>query len=153
MPAIGFQAPLGLSSMPSVSQPFQGKSLSFTVRMNIGECQARNGVITDVLDPGREFNIDVFPLHRVADDRFLAMRGEQRDKLAFQIDALRQAREIAGHQTRQNGVGTFLARAVFDVIGQEALGVEPAGSQPGRTQPAVHGERMRPPFAARRRLQ
>ena len=39
MPPIGFQAPLGLSAMPSASQPFQGKSLSFTVRTNIGEAR------------------------------------------------------------------------------------------------------------------
>ena len=36
-PAIGFQAALGAASIPSASQPFQGKSFSFTVRMNIGE--------------------------------------------------------------------------------------------------------------------
>ena len=36
-PAIGFQAAVGAASIPSVSQPFQGKSFSFTVRMNIDE--------------------------------------------------------------------------------------------------------------------
>src|SRR5262245_12395412 len=36
-PATGFHAASGLPSMPSASQPFHGKSLSFTVRRNIGE--------------------------------------------------------------------------------------------------------------------
>ena len=37
IPPIGFQAAAGSPPMPRTSQPFQGKSLSFTVRMNIGE--------------------------------------------------------------------------------------------------------------------
>src|SRR5712691_9526485 len=36
-PAIGFHAASGVLSIPSASQPFHGKFLSFTVRMNIGE--------------------------------------------------------------------------------------------------------------------
>src|SRR5436309_10091869 len=36
-PAIGFQAESALESIPSVSQPFQGKSLSFPVRRSRGE--------------------------------------------------------------------------------------------------------------------
>ena len=39
MPPIGFQAAAGAPPVPSASQPFQGKSLSFTVRMKIGECR------------------------------------------------------------------------------------------------------------------
>jgi hypothetical protein len=38
-PPIGFQAAVGAVPIPSVSQPFHGKSLSFTVRMKIGECR------------------------------------------------------------------------------------------------------------------
>src|SRR6266851_9830339 len=36
-PAIGFQATSGVTSTPRLSQPFHGKSLSFTVRMKTGE--------------------------------------------------------------------------------------------------------------------
>jgi hypothetical protein len=35
-PAIGFQAASGAPLTPSASQPFQGKSRSFTVRTKIG---------------------------------------------------------------------------------------------------------------------
>ena len=92
MPPIGFQAAAGSPPMPSASQPFQGKSLSFTVRMNIGECRPVDRIVADVLDPGRILDIDVFALHRVAGDDFPAAAGERRDEVALQIDALDQAR-------------------------------------------------------------
>ena len=53
-------------SIPSASQPFQGKSFSFTVRINIGELKPVIGVVADVLDAGGEHRVEVFPLHRVA---------------------------------------------------------------------------------------
>ena len=73
-PAIGFQAAAGCAAMPSASQPFHGKSFSFTVRRKIGELRPLQRVVADVLDAGRELGIEVFALHRVADDRLAGSR-------------------------------------------------------------------------------
>ena len=86
-PAIGFQAALGAASIPSVSQPFQGKSFSFTVRMNIGELKPVTEFVGDVFDAGGERGAEVFALYGVARDACATIVGEHRNKRALQIDA------------------------------------------------------------------
>jgi len=81
-PATGFQAAVGRASMPSLSQPFHGKSLSLTV--------------SNVLDPGRVVVIVVLTSDGIAGDGLMAAVREQSDKVAFEIDALGRVRVVMG---------------------------------------------------------
>ena len=141
-PPIGFQAAPARASSPSCSQPFQGKSLSLTVRRNIGEAEALERIEADVLDAGRERGVEVFALHRVAGDAARGSPREQPHEVALQVDALHGALRSAAACSRSATASICCLRAGSPIEPREqAIGVKPARPHPARAQPAVerHG--------------
>ncbi len=103
--------------------------------------KSRNRVVADVLDARRVFGADVFALHGVAGDHRATSGRERGHEVALQIDARRKTVNIAGRELREIRCDALLPLRIRDGVSQQALGLKPTVSQPGRSDPAIdrHG--------------
>ena len=126
--------------MPMRSQPFQGKSLSFTVRMKTGELKPVCEFECDVLDAIREVVAVELAPEPVPDHGAEAARGQRRDHAAFELDPFGQVPVLSAGETIMKRVGAVAIVREAGIGAQQMIGLEPALLRHRRRRPCGEAE-------------